>query len=220
MESLKSYHDHLENLKHQARKLASTGLSLNTLFTEEAEQLSKEDEASRLRALYRAVAEQLEQVKRDEGSANYGYSKARLVTSLGGLVVGVTIKMASNNEQLSAFSDHLLNNLGGKRRPFGMVLVCIGPKGLPDDVEVVSISQLARESNWEESDVTNELQKRGCMLLNEKAFSFLIDKLIDGVLEGRLILPISTEKLCEIRTSSFFKPKAKKSKWVRYSGPS
>ena len=218
MESLKSYHDHLENLKHQARKLASIGLTLNTLFTEEAKQLSKEDEASRLRTLYHTVTEQLGQVKRDEGSASYGHSKARLVASLGGLVVGVAIKMASKDKQLSAFSDHLLNKLGGKRLPFGLVFVFIGPKGLPDDVEVVSISRLARELNREESDITNEMQKQGFLLLGEDAFSLLIDKLIDGFLEGRLILPVSTEKLCEIRTSSFLKPEAKKSKWVRYSG--
>lgn len=218
MESLTHCITVLETLRFQARKLTSDGLSLTTLFVEEAKRLSKEDEASRLRTLYRTVAEQLEQVKRDEGSASYGHSKARLVTSLGGLVVGTAIKMASKDKQLLAFSDHLLKNLGGKRCPFGMVLVCIGPKGLPDDVEVVSISRLARELNRDESDVTSELQKQGFLLLGEKAFSLLTDKLIDGVLEGRLILPISTEKLCEIRTSSFFKPEAKKSKWVRYSG--
>jgi len=219
MENLIFFNDHLENLRHQASKLTSTGISLSTLFTEAAEQLSRKDEASRLRALNSNIAEKLERVKRDEYSASYGHSKARLVTSLGGLIAGVAIKMTSKDEQLSAFSDHLLNNLGGKRQPFGMVFVCIGPKGMPDDVGVVSISRLARESNWEESDVTNELQKRGCMLLSEKAFSLLIDKLIDGVLDGRLLLPISTEKLCEIKTSSLFKPEAKKSKWVRYSGP-
>lgn len=216
MESLKSYHDHLEDLKHQARKLASIGLTLNTLFTEEAKQLSRKDEASRLRTLYRAVVEQLEQVKRDEGSASYGHSKARLVTSLGGLIAGVAIKMTSKDKQLSAFSDHLLNNLGGKRQPFGTVLVFIGPKGMPDDVEVVSISRLARELNREESDVTNELQKHGFLLLGEKAFSLFIERLIDGVLEGQILLPIS---MAEIKALSFLKPKAKKIKWVRYSGP-
>lgn len=217
MEGLNSLHDHLENLHHQARKLTSTGLSLSKLFTEEAEQLSKEDEASRLRTLYCAVVEQLEQVKRDEGSARYGHSQVNMRVSLIALGMSAGRAMVSKNNRLSRISDSL-KSVNIKKLPFGNVLVCISPKGLPDDVEVVSISRLARESNREEPDVINELRMRGCMLLSAEAFSHLIDRLIDGVLEGRLLLPISMEKLTEIRTSSLFKPEAKKSGWVRYSG--
>ena len=45
MESLRSFHDHLGNLQHQARKLTSAGLSLTALFDEEVKQLNREDEA-------------------------------------------------------------------------------------------------------------------------------------------------------------------------------
>ena len=219
MESLKSYHNRLQSLQHQAERLTATGLSLITLFAEEANRLSREDEASRLRTLYHTLTEQLGQVKRDEDSASYGHSKARLVASLGGLVVGVAIKMASKDKQLSAFSDHLLNNLGGKRLPFGLVFVFIGPKGLPDDARVVSIARLARESNREESEVINELQERGYLLFSEEAFPLLIDKLTDDVQEGRLLLPVPTEKLAEIRTSSWVKLETKKPRWVPSSRP-
>ena len=214
MESLRSFHDHLGNLQHQARKLTSAGLSLTPLFAEEAKRLSREDEASRLRVLYRAVVAHLDRVKRDEGSASYAHSQVKLMTSLGGLIVGTAIKMTSKDKRLLAFSDHLLKNLGGKRPPFGMVLVCIGSKGLPDDVGVVSISRLARESNREESEVINELRERDCLLFSEKAFSILIDKLINNVQEGHLLLPISTEKLSQIKPSSCLKLKAKNSEWV------
>jgi hypothetical protein len=191
MESLKSFHDHLENLQHQVRKLTSAGLSLTALFAEEAKRLGREDEASRLRASYHAVVEQLEQVKRGEGSESYAQSQVNMKVSL------IALGMSA----------------GIKKLPFGNVLVCIGPRGLPEDVEVVSISRLARESKRLESDVVNELRMRGCMLLSAEAFSLLIDRLIDGVLEGWLILPISMEKLPEIKTSSLFKPEAQKSEW-------
>jgi hypothetical protein len=211
MESLKYFHDYLENLQYQARKLASAGLSLNNLLAGEAKRLNQEDEASRLRALYRAIVEQLERVKRNEGSASYGHSQVKLMTSWGGLVVGTVIKITSKDKRLSAFSDHLLKNLGGKDPPFSMVLVCIGSQGLPDGVEVVSISRLARESNREESEVINELQQGGCLLFSEKAFSLLIDKLINDVQGGRLLLPITTEKLSQLKPSSRLKLKAKNS---------
>lgn len=219
MESLTSHSAPLRNLQSQARELASHSLSLANLLVEEAGRLKRRDEASRLEALYSSIRQQLEWAKSLESAASYGHSQAKLITSLVGLGVGVAIKMTAKDKGLLAFSDHLLENLGGKRRPFGTVLVCIGPQGMPDDVEVVSISQLARELEREESQVINELQKRGYLLFSEKAFSVLIDKLTDDVQQGRLLLPISAEKLAEINTSSFLKLEATKSEWVPYSEP-
>lgn len=212
MESLKSFHDHLGNLQHQARKLISAGLSLTELFAEEAKRLSKEDEASRLRALYRAVVEQLERAKRDEGSESYAQSQVNLEMSLIALGMSAGRAMVSKNNRLSTISDSL-KSAGIKKLPFGNILVCIGPKGLPNGLKVIPISRLARESKRLESDVINELQKRGYLLLSKEAFSLLIEKLVDDVREGRLCLPISGEKLSEIKTSSLFKPEAKKSEW-------
>jgi hypothetical protein len=125
----------------------------------------------------------------------------------------------SKDERSSAFSDHLLRNLGGKRLPFGMVRVCIGPEGLPDDVGVVSISELARQSNRQESEVISELRERGHLLFSEEAFSRLIDRLTSDVQEGRLLLPVPTEKLAEIRTTSWVKLETKKPRWVPSSRP-
>jgi hypothetical protein len=195
MESLKSFHDHLENLQHQAKRLTSTGLSLITLFAKEANRLSREDETSRLIALHSSIRQRLERVERNEDSASYGHSQANLMLSLGGLAASGIIEMVSGNKQLSTMTGHLLQGLGNKQRPFGKVLVCIGPRGLPDDLRVVSISRLARESNWDEPEVINELQERGYLLFNKKEFSLLIEKLIDNILKGRLCLPIPKEKL-------------------------
>jgi hypothetical protein len=213
MESLKSFHDHLGNLQHQARKLISAGLSLTELFAEQAKRLSREDEASRLRTSYRAVVEQLERAKRDEGSASYAQSQVNQEVSLIALGMAAGRAAVSKNNRLSTISDSL-KSVSIKKLPFGNVLVCIGPKGLPEDVEVISISRLARDSKRLESDVIIELQKRGYLLLSKEAFSLLIDKLVDDVRKGRLRLPISGEKLSEIKTSSLFKPEAKKSEWV------
>jgi hypothetical protein len=199
METLKSFHERLENLQCQAKILTSAALSLITLFAKEANRLSREDETSRLIAFYSSIRQRLERVKRSEDSASHGHSQANLMLSLGGLAASGIIEMVSENKQLSTMTGHLLQGLGNKQRPFGTVLVCIGPKGLPDDLRVVSISGLARESNWEEPKVINELQERGYLLFNEKEFSLLIEKLIDNILKGRLRLPIPKEKLAEVK---------------------
>lgn len=211
MEDLRGHDMHLNKLQHQARTLTSVGLSLVSLFAQEASWLSREDEASRLRVLHYVILEQLDGAKRSEDAASDGHSKASLVFSLGGLAAGLLIKKVSKNERLSALSGHLLNSLVDEQSPFGTVLVCIGPKGLPDDAAVVSISRLARESDRQESEVTNELKEWGFLLLSKEEFSLIIDKLVVDVREGRLRLPISRDKLPEVKTSGQLKLEVKKS---------
>ena len=208
MESLKPLHAHLENLQRKAKNLTATGLALTNLFTEEASRLNRLDEASRLRTLYLSIRRQLDWVKASEDAASCSYSQANLIVSLGGLAVGGMIKMASRNKQLSAFADYLLKSPASKEHPFGQVLICIGPKGLPDDAGVVSISRLARESNRPESEIINKLQEGGYLLFSEKTFSLLIDRLIADVREGQLRLSVSREKLSEIMASGELKPNA------------
>jgi hypothetical protein len=211
VESLTPNSAYLKNLRHQARKLAAASLSLSNLFAQEAVRLDRGDQASRLEALYFSIRQQLDGAKRNEDAASCADSEVNLKVSLGKLVVGGAIKMVSENKRLLAFSDYLLKGLGGEQRPFGTVLICVGPRGMPDDVQVVSVSRLARESNREESEVINELRIRGCLLFSEEAFSLLINRLTHDVREGRLSLPISTEKLTETKTSSCLKLVVKKS---------
>ncbi len=219
MESLTSHSACLRNLQRQARELTSDSLSLADLFAEEASRLNRQDEASRLKALYSSIRQQLDEAKSLDIAASYGHSKAKLITSLAGLAVGVGIRMASEDKRALAFSDHLLRNLGGKERPFGTVLVSVGLKGLPDDVQVVSVSELARRSNRQESQVISELRERGYLLFSEEAFSRLIDRLTTDVQEGRLLPPVPTEKLAEIDNSSWAKLETQKPRWVPSSRP-
>ena len=210
MEGLTPHSGYLKNLWRQARGLTSASLSLTNLFAEEAIHLNRKDEASRLKALHSFIKQQLDREKSREDAASYGHSQANLIFSLGGLAASGIIEMVSKNKRQSATAGHLLQSLNNEQRPFGRVLVCIGPKGMPDDVQVVSISQSARESNRPESEVTNEFQERGCLLFSEKELSLLIDRLVDDVREGRLCLPISREKLSKITASSKAKLRAKK----------
>ena len=198
MEGLIPNSAYLKNLRQQLRKLTADSLSLGNMVAEEAVHLSWRDEALRLKALHFTIRQQLDQAKSSEDAASYGHTKVSLIMTLGGLAVGGAIKMLSKNKGMLAFSDSLLSNLGGEQSAFGRVRICVGPRGIPDDVQVVSISGLARESKREESEVIDELQKRGFLLFTEKAFSVLIDKLARDVQEGRLHLPVSIEKLMEL----------------------
>jgi len=174
MADLASQSSDVKNLLRQAANLTSTALSLISVFAQEANRLNRKDEASRLKALYSSTRQQLHQVRCSEDAAEYGHVRADMISTLGGLALGGIVKRASKNKRLSALTDSLLESHANKEPPFGTVLICIGPKGLPDDVRVVSISRSARESNREETEVINELREHGYLLLSEKAFCLLI----------------------------------------------
>lgn len=209
MEGLNSYRTCLKDLRHRAKKLASTVRTLSNQFDQEANRLSREDDVSRLKAFRSCIRQRLNEVRWSEEAASYGHTKAGLIFSLGGLAVGGIVKMASKNKKLPAISSLLMRSYTDKQPPFGRVMVCIGPKGLPDDVRIVSISRLARESNRGESEVINGLEEDGCLLLTGEVFSLLIDRLAVKVREGRLLLPIPMEELCEIQRPIRLKPYTK-----------
>ena len=137
MEGLKSFHDRLKNLQSQGKKLIEARLALNALFVEEETRLKWKDEVSILMMVRCAIVEQLQQLKHIETSASHGHSQANLALFPVGLVVTA---MVSKSNRPSAIMDYLLRGPGDRNRPFGMVMVCVGPKGLPQDVKAVSIS--------------------------------------------------------------------------------
>jgi hypothetical protein len=207
MESMKSFHDHLENSQSQAKKLTETELALNALFAGEEARLEWEDEASSLKALCRTIVEQLDRMKYSESSACNGDTKANLAFSVTGLAAKIIVATTKNQRAWNVVNN--IFDTEGHKKPFGTVMVCIGPKGLPDDARAISISQLARESHRPEREVVNKLQDDGYLLFSEEVFSLLIDRLIGDVREGKLRLPVSRDKLAEITGLNKPKPRIK-----------
>jgi len=195
MEGLKSLHDRLKNLQSEGKKLTEAMVALNALFVEEEIRQKREDEASILVAVHSAIVEQLQELKRIETSASLGHGQGNLAVFLIRLAsAGIFLK----NSLPSATTDYLLRGPDDRHHPFGTVMVCVGPKGLPDDAKAVSISQSARDSNRLEPEIVSSLRKNGYLLFREETFSYLVDKLVADVRQGRLCLPVSREKLAEI----------------------
>jgi len=195
MEGLKSFHDRLKNLQPQGKKLTETMVALNARFAEEEIRQKREDEVSILMMLRCAIVEQLQELKRIETSASLGHSQGNLALFPVGLIVTA---MVSKSNWPSAIMDYLRRGPGDRYRPFGTVMVCVGPEGLPDDAKAISISQSARDSNRLEPEIVNGLRENGYLLFSEQVFSSLIDRLITYVRRGKLCLPVSRERLSEI----------------------
>jgi hypothetical protein len=203
MATMKISHSYLEDLQPEGKTLIEAASALNALFDKEEAHLKREDEASTLRAVYRTIIEQLEQVRRSESFACHGDSRANLIFSLTGLAAKIVVAATTKNQRTWNIVGSVFDT-EGRRKPFGTVMVCIGPKGLPDDARAVSISQLARESNRPQTEIMSNLRDNGYLLFSEEAFSLLIENLVGAVRGGKLDLPISTDKMAE--TTGLNKP--------------
>jgi hypothetical protein len=195
MEGLRSFYEHLTDMRSQTEKLIDARLGLNALFAEEGTRLQREDEASSLGAIYSTIAKRLKELKAVEDSARCDDSRTNAMSYLAGLV-GEAI--ASKGNRASAVQDYLVRKRAESKRPFGLVMVRIGPRGLPVDAEAVSISRLARDSNRSEPEIVNGLPGEGYLLFTEEAFSLLVDGIVVGIREGKLHLPLSRDRLAQI----------------------
>jgi hypothetical protein len=202
MEGLESFDACLKNLHHQAGILAGAAVSLSESFEAEAERLRREDTAKRLKAIYVTIAQALQWLRFAEDVARHEYTKQNLSFSLAGLVAKVVLAATTKNQQVSNLVGHAFDTDTHEKRPFGTVMVCVGPEGLPTDVRASSISELARKSNRPEYEIIQKLREGGYLLFTQEAFSSLIDKLVMHVREGRLDLPVSSEKLLELSASA------------------
>lgn len=201
MESLTPHRAYLKDLRQQVVKLISDSLSLVTLLIDESNRLKKEDQVSSLEALSLYIKEQIERTEDSEDSAKYGYYKAGVVISSIGLAASIGVRLALKGKRSRNLSKYLLSNVEDKQPHFGTVLVSVGPGGLPEDVEVVSISRLARETNRDEPEVIKRLLGHGYLLFDGESFSHLIQRLIADIQEGLLLLPIPIQELAKIQSS-------------------
>lgn len=194
MGDLKLFSVLLMDLKSQAQALLEAARELSAYFDREETRLGREGEVSSLRRLHQAIVEQMQLLEAREASASSGDSQARLMATLIGTV---TTAIFSKGDRLSAVADYLCRSSDDKQ-PFGQVMVCVGPGGLPEDVGAVCVSELAREAGLPQPETMSRLPDAGHVFLDQKAFSLLIDRLVAEVREGRLRLPIPRDALLRI----------------------
>lgn len=219
MEGLTSHSAHLRSLQLQSAKLASAGVTLSALLDEEADSLKRKDEVSQLTALRSTIGKSIEWTRSMESAASYGHGKAELEVSLFELGAGLFLKVVTDNRVVQGVANSLLKNKGGKDTPFGTIMIRIGPRGIPDDVAVVRISELARNSDVGEPEVISELERRGYLLFGERAFSLLMDRVTGEVQAGRASLPVPPEKLAQMVTLKRLPLATEQVTWMRVPRP-
>jgi hypothetical protein len=195
MESMTACGQYVEVLCHQAKEQAATLEPLGDTFAQEAKRLVRYDQAVCLRSLKARVLSEVDNIQRMETAASDGFTKATLITGMTKLALGGLAAAVVRNSSVLSVGAHLAESDLTRTAPFGNVMVAVGHGGLPDDVEVISLSRLARELDRLESDIEAALQTRGYLLMTPEAFSRVLTVLERRVLDGSLSLPVTSEQL-------------------------
>ena len=200
MEAVDLFHSSLKDFQHQAGILAETVDSLSESFEAEADRETRDDAVQRLKEIHSAVDKDFEEARSRESVASYAETRVNLPFLIAGSIAKIIMASTTENLPTLKLISQVCDESTAKKPSYGTVMVCVGAKGLPDDVRVVSISGLARQSNFPKSEIIRKLQQNGCLLINQERFARLIDKLVVDIREGLLHLPILAGELLRAET--------------------
>lgn len=200
MDGLTAHGEHARELQCQADELSSACLALIATLEDQAVHLRRADQVAQLKQLKLRIEWQWAQVENSESEAEYRRDKRDLALSAGGFALSI-IGVATKNKNSLKVANGLFDYLESQHVPFGTTMVTVGPLGLPDDVNVISISRLARHSGLQDTEVVSQLRGQGRLLFSKQDFSRLVDKLTYVVEAGELNLPVSVASLPQVLAS-------------------
>ena len=198
---MNSHRQLVEVLCRQVREQVAALEPLGDVFAEEVKRLFRHDQVRRLHRLKNRVIIEVDNLRGMETAASHGFTKATLITGMVDFVLGGLVAAVFLNRGALSIGTYLAQSDLNKTAPFGTVAVTVGPSGLPDDVEVISLSRLAREVDRPESGIEAELQTHGYLLMTPEVFFGVLTELERRVLDGSLSLPVASEQLSGELTS-------------------
>ena len=195
MATLDHYRDLVQTLHERADAQSCAVDALDDVFSLEARRLNRLDQAHRLDRLRTRVEGEIAAAAQDEAMQSYAFAKVSLISGSTVLGIGALTALARRDSKAFSFWGRIAEKGFARTQPFGTVVVAIGPDGVPDDVDVISLSELARRQGLHESVVRAHHQSRGYRIMSPHAFFKYIDGLRDGVLAGNLTLPVTEARL-------------------------
>ena len=192
---MNTYRQLVEALCRQVREQVTALEPLGDVFAQEAKRIFRHDQVRRLRSLKTRVLSEVDDIQRKETAVSYGFTTATLITGMAKLALGGLAAAVVRNRRALSIGAYLAERDLTKTAPFGTVAVAVGRSGLPDDVEVISLSRFARELDRLESDIEATLRTNGYLLMTPEVFFRVLTELERRVLDGSLSLPVTNEQL-------------------------
>ena len=197
MESIADFEKWIGIMRSELEQQAIAVKRLAVAFNEGDLQLSRHDQAARLRLLLLRTTKEVEDIKQMESAAQYRANNRALLSAGAKFIFGGLFMAATRHQDAFKVGAGGAASVLSKEVPFGTVYIVIGKKGIPEDMKVISVSRLARESTKTEPEVEAIWKHDGYLLVTPERFIELLDKATQVVLDGSLCLPIAVDELIE-----------------------
>jgi len=161
-------------------------------------QLSYYDKVEYLRMLKKRIMEQVEQVERMEMAAQAGNNQASILGGIAAFAIGTILAGIHGNRDAPQVGLKSAASVLNRETPFGTVLIAVGNQELIEDVKIVPLSRLARESDTSEAHISSVLEKRGYKLMTPEVFFRLLDQEENKLASGNSVLIAGTQKLNQL----------------------
>ncbi len=195
MEGIADFEKWVGEMRSELVQQVGTARRLAVTFVESNMRLIRHDQVSRLEILKSRINKEVEGVEQMESAAQIGHTKGTLLNSGLTFALGSLFMNAIGHKDSLKIGAQMAGSALSRKVPFGTVLIGIGKEGIPEDVRVIPVSRLARESKRSETDIEANLKRDGYLLMAPEMFTRALDRVEREILNGTLSLPIKINKL-------------------------
>jgi len=195
MEGITDFEQWIREMRSELGQQQDTARQLAATFVESNMQLIRHDQVARLEVLKYRINKEVEGIEQVESAAQTGYTKGALLDSGLTFVLGSLVMNAMGCKDSLKIAAQMAGSALSRKVPFGTVLIGIGKKGIPEDVRVIPVSRLARESKRSETDIEANLKRNGYLMMALEVFIQALDRVEREILDGSLSLPIKISKI-------------------------
>lgn len=195
METIADSEKWIGEMRSELRQQQIAARRLAVTFIESNMRLIQHDQVARLGVLKSRINKEVEEFERMESATQIGHIKGTLLNSGLTFVFGSLSMKAIGRKDSLKIGAQMAGSVLSKTIPFGNVLISIGKEGIPEDVRVIPVSHLARESNRSESEVKASSKNKGYLLITPEQFAELLDHVEQAVLDGSVCLPLARSEV-------------------------
>ena len=157
----------------------------DSLITKEAEFVQRLDRVAKIDTLKSRIVAEIKHVQEEEDKSERNFNTGKLYSSVAGFALGSILGAMSKQGKPFLSGAKLLSTELGKEADFGTVLIATGENSKLEDIEVVSISSLAREYKKTESSIISIIKGNGYLLLTPEELWKSLHRLKEDIMEGK-----------------------------------
>lgn len=169
----------------EIKELNDAITELDSLITKEAEFVQRLDRVAKIDTLKSRIAAEIKRVQEEEDKSERNFNTGKLYSSVAGFALGSILGAMSKQGKPFLSGAKLLSTELGKEADFGTVLIATGENSKLEDIEVVSISSLAREYKKTESSIISIIKGNGYLLLTPEELWKSLHRLKEDIMEGK-----------------------------------